>query len=425
MVTMPNPIVSVQNLSKRYQLSGSKNHEAVPGLRSKENHSIHISSNNFWALKDISFDLYKGDVMGLIGKNGSGKSTLLKILSGIIKPTGGQVYLNGNTTSILEVGTGFHPDLTGKENVFFNGQLMGMSQKLIIERYAEIVEFSGIGKFIENPVKNYSSGMYLRLAMSIALHSNVDVLIVDEIMSVGDAEFRMKLVERIQLLIKNGMSIILASHNVNEIMQLCDKCLVLKQGILEFIGPASEAINSYMEPMIDEIEDEKFQNNNWEWPTIESAPGNDSIRMRRVCIKSKEKREGNKIYIEDDLEIEIQFWKLKRETTIHAALLFRDIRQNPIFYASSIHKKSGAGIHELFKNETGLFSLKCELPGYLFNHNYYAMQVSFKEDSIEVYKYKEWLPFKVLKDPSVTYDNSEPDVFRPSFEWSHDKVLML
>lgn len=423
---MPNPIVSVQNLSKRYYLSHATNHKAGHNFRSKENNSIHISEDNFWALKDVSFDLYKGDVMGLIGKNGSGKSTLLKILSGIIKPTGGEVYLSGNTTSILEVGTGFHPDLTGKENVFFNGQLMGMSQKLIIERYAEIVEFSGIGNFIENPVKNYSSGMYLRLAMSIALHSNVDVLIVDEIMSVGDAEFRMKLVERIQLLIKNGMSIILASHNVNEIMQLCDKCLVLKQGILEFIGPTSEAINNYMEPMIDEIEDEKFQNNNWEWPTIESAPGNDSIRMRRVCIKSKENRNGNKIYIEDDLEIEIQFWKLNAEMTPQMSLLFYDMFDNPLFYAATVYNTSVGLFQNLYEKETGLISFICELPRNFLNKSFYSMQVRFgRDNNSEVYVHKELYRFRISQNPQKSYYDIKPLVLRPAFNWRHEKISTL
>lgn len=205
----------------------------------------HSPIERLWALKDISFDVQPGEVLGIIGPNGAGKSTLLQILSRIIEPTTGSAELYGQVGSLLEIGTGFHPELTGRENVYLNGAVLGMSRKDINSRFDEIVAFAGIERFLDTAVKRYSSGMYVRLAFSVAAHLNPEILIIDEVLAVGDAEFQQKCFEKMGEVIKSGRTILLVTHSMAMISQLCQNAILIKDGHLQRLGPAAEVVHYY------------------------------------------------------------------------------------------------------------------------------------------------------------------------------------
>ncbi len=260
---MSDTVIRVENLSKAYRL-GVINHGMLykdvqswwARLRGKEDPNSVIGmydkeqldgDDRFWALRDVDFEVKRGDRVGIIGKNGAGKSTLLKILSRVTAPTKGNVRLKGRIASLLEVGTGFHPELTGRENVYLNGSILGMSKQEISRKFDEIVDFSGIGKFIDTPVKRYSSGMYVRLAFAVAAHLEPEILVVDEVLAVGDAEFQKKALGKMEDVSKGeGRTILLVSHNMAAIRQLCTYCLFLENGILNSIGSTDVIINKYI-----------------------------------------------------------------------------------------------------------------------------------------------------------------------------------
>ena len=201
----------------------------------------------FWALKDISFSLERGEVVGVIGRNGAGKSTLLKVLSQITQPTSGEIDVYGRVGSLLEVGTGFHPELTGRENIFLNGAILGMNRREIIAQFDAIVDFAGVERFLDTPVKRYSSGMYVRLAFAVAAHLNPEILIVDEVLAVGDAEFQQKCLGKMQDVAQSGRTVLFVSHNLQAISLLCTKGILLSQGRLAFQGKTQEAVDLYVE----------------------------------------------------------------------------------------------------------------------------------------------------------------------------------
>lgn len=206
-----------------------------------------LSEREFWALDDVSFQVKRGEAMGVIGTNGAGKSTLLKILSGIMKPTSGRINVNGRLSALIEIGAGFHPDLTGRENVFLNGAILGMSRNEVKAKFDEIVHFSGLEAFIDTPVKRYSSGMYARLGFSVAAHINPDVLLVDEVLSVGDYGFQKKCSEKMGQLMSSGATIMFISHNLRAVTDLCERCILLERGKVLMMGSSEEVVRYYLD----------------------------------------------------------------------------------------------------------------------------------------------------------------------------------
>lgn len=239
------PIVEVQNLAKKFRIQ----HLAGGYLTFREQLLKYFESTNvkedFWALNDISFEVKPGESLGIIGRNGAGKSTLLKILSRITPPTRGRITTRGRVASLLEVGTGFHPELSGRENIFFNGSLLGMKRREITEKFDEIVDFSGTEKFLDTPLKHYSSGMQLRLAFSVAAFLEPEILIIDEVLAVGDAEFQKKCLGKMENVTKSGRTILFVSHQLGIVSQLCRKVLLLDKGSLLAEGPPEKIINEY------------------------------------------------------------------------------------------------------------------------------------------------------------------------------------
>lgn len=246
----------VENLSKRYlinhEVKGNytmreKISERAKSLFRKSTGKSESTTEEFWALKDINFEIQTGDRVGIIGKNGAGKSTLLKILSRITEPTTGKISIKGRIASLLEVGTGFHPELTGRENVFLNGSILGMHRAEITRKFDEIVDFSGVERFLDTPVKRYSSGMYVRLAFAVAAHLETEILVLDEVLSVGDAEFQKKCLGKMQDVTSQGRTILFVSHNMVSVQNLCNKAIVMKKGEVEIpMGDVSSAVMHYM-----------------------------------------------------------------------------------------------------------------------------------------------------------------------------------
>jgi lipopolysaccharide transport system ATP-binding protein len=236
-----SPAVSVEHVSKRFRLY----HERNQSLKSAILRGRKSIAEEFWAVRDVSFEIPHGETFGLIGRNGSGKSTLLKTLAKIYHPDEGRIRMDGRVASLLEVGSGFHPELSGRENIFLNGSILGLTRKELRTRYDEIVEFSGVGKFIDQPVKNYSSGMYVRLGFSVAIHVRPDILIVDEVLAVGDGAFKKKSQAKFRELMAEGRTVILVSHSLGQVREMCDSVAWLDGGRVRAIGDAREVTTAY------------------------------------------------------------------------------------------------------------------------------------------------------------------------------------
>jgi lipopolysaccharide transport system ATP-binding protein len=261
---MSNPVISVELLSKSYLIGHDAPQESYYSLRETivrhgKNCARKIvdmargrqviqgdSIEEFWALRDVSFEVRQGDVLGIIGRNGAGKSTLLKILSRITEPTSGRVILEGRVASLLEVGTGFHPELSGRENIFLNGAILGMGKREMTRKFDEIVAFAEVEKFLDTPVKRYSSGMYVRLAFAVAAHLEPEILIVDEVLAVGDTQFQKKCLGKMKDFANGGRTVIFVSHNMNAVRNLCDKCCLLESGKVKMIGPSLNVIGDFL-----------------------------------------------------------------------------------------------------------------------------------------------------------------------------------
>lgn len=245
---MSDIAIQVENLSKKYIIGDTSSgslREAVMGfLRQKNTQS---KTESFWALQDVSFEVKRGEAVGIIGKNGAGKSTLLKILSRITEPTNGRVEINGRISSLLEVGTGFHPELTGRENIFLNGTILGMKRDEIKSKFSEIVEFSGVERFLDTPVKRYSSGMKVRLAFAVAAHLEPEILIIDEVLAVGDTEFQKKCLGKMEDVTSKGRTVLFVSHNMNAVKQLCSKGILLEHGKVISENKIEKIVNLYQD----------------------------------------------------------------------------------------------------------------------------------------------------------------------------------
>lgn len=258
-------VITVENLGKKYTISHRQCEEysslrevltnslttfgkklAAPFLRSSLKNPSELSTEEFWALKNVSFEVKQGERIGIIGSNGAGKSTLLKILSRITEPTTGSIRIKGRVASLLEVGTGFHPELTGRENIYLNGAILGMKREEIRRKFDEIVAFAEIEKFLDTPVKRYSSGMYVRLAFAVAAHLEPEILIVDEVLSVGDAQFQKKCLGKMEDVGREGRTVLFVSHQIQAIQAICNTTMVLKNGVMAFRGPTEDALENYL-----------------------------------------------------------------------------------------------------------------------------------------------------------------------------------
>ncbi|MEQ8473914.1 MAG: ABC transporter ATP-binding protein [Marinoscillum sp.] len=293
---MSDIAVRVEGLGKKY-LIGKQRHATIgERFRSIWAKSDHVDESEFWALKDVSFEIKKGEAVGIIGKNGAGKSTLLKVLSKITHPTTGRFEMEGRVSSLLEVGTGFHPELTGRENIFLNGTILGMSRSEIKSKFDEIVAFSGVEKFIDTPVKHYSSGMYVRLAFSVAAHLEPEILIIDEVLAVGDAEFQKKCLGKMDEVAKQGRTVIFVSHNIGAVRNLCSEGLLIEEGELSLKANVDNIISKYQN---------NFKIDRNQRVDFSSRIGKGDIRVNQIEIFDKKNKLTGKVYVGSDLEIKL------------------------------------------------------------------------------------------------------------------------
>lgn len=299
---MSLPIIQARSLSKRYRLgmlgAGSLRDEIQNWwARLRGTADTGNTKDDYWALRDVSFDIEEGDVVGIIGRNGAGKSTLLKILSRITEPTSGEARIRGRVASLLEVGTGFHPELSGRENIYLNGTILGMTKAEVRAKFDEIVDFSGIEKFIDTPVKRYSSGMYVRLAFAVAAHLDPEILIVDEVLAVGDVEFQNKCLGKMGQIAEGGRTVLFVSHNPQALQRLTTRCVLLKAGLVEADGPTSDVISQYTRA---------GQSVTPEYHAADEV-GRFDCRIRRAAVLTSEPDGvhfwGNKLEFEFDIQV--------------------------------------------------------------------------------------------------------------------------
>jgi lipopolysaccharide transport system ATP-binding protein len=322
--------IEAQELSKRYRLGQMQ--AAYGTLRdSMARAAARLAGRvepherqEIWALRDVSFSVREGEVLGVIGRNGAGKSTLLKILTRITAPTTGRATIQGRVGSLLEVGTGFNPELTGRENVFLNGSILGMKRREIQRKLPDITEFAGIERFMDTPVKRYSSGMYVRLAFSVAAHLEPEILLVDEVLAVGDAEFQQRCLGRMEDFSGTGRTVLFVSHNMQTINQLCDRAIWLDGGKIVADGAPSDVVTRY-------LHSSPSSGSRISWPDDESAPGDDLARLLLVRAISEDGEAIDTIDVRDTVGIEIRFRVLRDGPAVFAKIRVRD-RQGDIAF---------------------------------------------------------------------------------------------
>lgn len=299
-----DPIIRVEHLGKKYRIKHTQKgyvalRDVVTNLFSWRSwfRSSKKEQEDFWALQDVNFEIQKGEVLGIIGANGAGKSTLLKILSSITPPTNGEVHMNGRVISLLEVGTGFHPELTGRENIYLNGAILGMTRKEIEQKFDAIVTFSGVETFLDTPVKRFSSGMQVRLAFAVAAHLEPDILIIDEVLAVGDASFQKKCLGKMEEVTKqDGRTILFVSHNMDAIAKLCQRCVLLEHGTVKMIGNVREVIGEY-------LTGHEMQQASVALPEDSKKP----IQVRAVRVRDKSGNLTSQLFTEQRFSVEIDY----------------------------------------------------------------------------------------------------------------------
>ena len=307
--------ISVRGLTKEFKLGQQRRqyrmmHEWLTVRRPKQ--AAH-GAGSFLALDDVSFDAESGEVIGLIGRNGAGKSTLLKILARILRPTRGHIELRGRVGSLLEVGSGFHGELTGRENIFLNAAILGMHHGEIVRKLDEIVDFAGVGQHLDQPVKTYSSGMYMRLAFSVAAHIEPEILLVDEVLAVGDAEFQKKCMQRIEQVGKHGQTVLFVSHNIQAVLRLCSRALLIDQGRLMQAGPVHEVAAAYLS-IGGANQGERI------YPEGPYAPGDSVARLRSVRVRSRSGETLATVDLVQELGIEMEFEVQDTSGALHSGL---------------------------------------------------------------------------------------------------------
>jgi lipopolysaccharide transport system ATP-binding protein len=323
--------IAAEGLSKRYRIGELQRgygtlRDSLAAVGRRIRQTGHHHHEEIWALKDITFDVAQGEVLGVIGRNGAGKSTLLKVLTRITTPTSGRATIRGRVSSLLEVGTGFHPELTGRENVFLNGAILGMKRREIIRKLPDIVEFSGIDQFMDTPVKRYSSGMYVRLAFSVAAHLEPEIMLVDEVLAVGDAEFQRRCLGRMEEIGGTGRTVLFVSHNMQAVAQLCDRVILLEHGGVVVDGPSTDVVAQYLQ-MGHGTSSEQA------WPDLASAPGDDLVRLRRVRVIDEDGSRTDTVDVRRPVGIEIQLTVLRQGVPIFPKIKLFDGKGDVAFNA--------------------------------------------------------------------------------------------
>jgi lipopolysaccharide transport system ATP-binding protein len=378
-------VLEIENVSKKYVLNQkNKSNDDLRDSISRWSRNLFKKEKDnqkeeFWALRDINLEIKQGDRLGLIGANGAGKSTLLKVLSQITEPTTGRVKVKGRMASLLEVGTGFHPELTGRENIFLNGAILGMQKAEINRHFDAIVEFAGISKFLDTPVKRYSSGMYVRLGFAIAAHLEPEILVVDEVLAVGDADFQKKSIGKMRDVSKSGRTLIFVSHNLTAVQGLCNKGAYLKGGELIKTGHIDEVVNEYVKNV------SKF-NLLQKWEKPELGPGNDFVRIKSISLIPTQNIEQTKFNTTTEFTVSIEYWNLMDTAELNVSIFLYSMIGECVFNLGDDAQH--------FKK--GIVKSVCKIPGDFLNDGSYYISVMIVKDRLApVYFFEDALAFDI------------------------------
>lgn len=370
-------------------------------------------TEELWALRKVSVEVKQGERLGIIGRNGAGKSTLLKVISRITEPTEGQVSIKGRVGSLLEVGTGFHPELTGRENIFLNGAVLGMSKGEIGRAFDRIVAFSGVEKFLDTPVKRYSSGMYVRLAFAVAAHLESEILLVDEVLAVGDSEFQRKCLGTMGSFAKEGRTVLFISHNMGAISTLCERVIWLDNGKVLLDGPAQTVVNSYLRESAQDASRKV-------WDACR-GPGNRFFQLLSVSMKNAAGEPAKEINISEEAIIEIQFLVLEERTQVHFSLVLFDANGSCVFGSLS---NTDTEFHNR-QLARGEYVSSCKLYGNLLNSGRYHVSIigataywseGFRADFV--------ISFDAIDDGVLKgdYPGGYGGVVRPKLSWRTERL---
>jgi lipopolysaccharide transport system ATP-binding protein len=415
-------VIDVSELSKSYQIGEFSSESFFGDLKSKifkKSVSINDPENDLisrkadsvvWSLKDVSFKVDEGEVLGIIGKNGAGKSTLLKLLSQITSPTSGEIKVKGNIASLLEVGTGFHPDLSGRDNIYLNGAILGMRSQEIKRKFDEIVSFSGVEKYIDTPVKRYSSGMYVRLAFAVAAHLNTQILIVDEVLAVGDADFQKKCLGKMSDVSKEeGKTILFVSHNIQAVRQLCTRCIMLEKGNLIGDGPTNAMIGQYLN---------LNTNKGFETKIAGEAIANGSLKFLSIRVKDFSGSTINSYEISKSYLFEISY-EVLIETKVKFSLIISTEDGITVFGSLNNHEENYYGKIQ----EPGFYTSLIEIPSNFFNAGLYTVTLSTFMDYVINTSLENILTFETIDDGFLKKDyfGGFGGTVRPLLKWTTNK----
>ncbi|MDR2955534.1 MAG: ABC transporter ATP-binding protein [Prevotella sp.] len=410
---MSETVVKIEDISKQYRLgvigTGTISHDLNRWwhlVRGKKDPYSQIGDINeqsqqstakyVWALKNISFNVKQGDIVGIIGKNGAGKSTLLKILSRVTAPTTGTIKAKGRIASLLEVGTGFHPELTGRENIYMNGSIMGMTKSEITARLDEIIDFAGVEKYIDTPIKRYSSGMVVRLGFAVAAHLEPEILIVDEVLAVGDAEFQRKAIGKMQdVSSREGRTILFVSHNMTAVKNLCNTGIILSNGSLAYSGEINDIVDTYLA----EETTKGIINNEWKYA---DAPGLEKIKVKSAYVRYR----GDKLTTKTPFDIVTEFWCEEDGFPVNVSMHLYDENNICVFNISTPKKIL----------EKGLYRVEFHIPANLMNDGMYYVNNMFVTDSQCYFNHQKAHSFEILEDRNVSgWHGKWRGVIRPTF----------
>jgi lipopolysaccharide transport system ATP-binding protein len=420
---MSSVSIEVENLSKQYRLglvgTGTLSHDLNRWwhtIRGKDDPYLKVGEENnratageskyVWAIKDINFSVNKGEVLGIIGKNGAGKSTLLKLLSRVTSPTVGQIKIKGRIASLLEVGTGFHPELTGKDNIFLNGAILGMTKREINDKLDEIIEFSGTARYIDTPVKRYSSGMRVRLAFAVAAHLEPEILIVDEVLAVGDAEFQKKAIGKMQDVAKGGgRTVLFVSHNMAAVKSLCTRAVLLENGKLTMNSDVDSVVSRYLSGDTGRANYSKFSD------AVEA-----NIVLEEISVSNSHRSVDEVIFIDQEIKIETSIL-LRENDKLDVTLHVKDDQGQVIFTTSSIRSKTE--LSEVKSAGSNLFS--CKFPANFFNSGTFYVDIYFvRNKKKSVAKVMDAVAFTVGENSRAIgqWMGKTPGALKPHFDWS-------
>ena len=384
------------DLNRWWQTSVLRKEDPYLKIGETNNRATKGSSDYVWALRDIDFEVKKGDVVGIIGKNGAGKSTLLKILSRVTAPTTGIIKAQGRIASLLEVGTGFHPEMTGRENIYMNGSVMGMTKREINRKLDEIIDFAGVERYIDTPTKRYSSGMTVRLGFAIAAHLEPEILVVDEVLAVGDAEFQKKAIGKMQDVSRGeGRTVLFVSHNMTAVKSLCKTGILLKDGMVINSGEINDVVEYYL---ADETA-KGIVNNYWDF---ENAPSLDKIRVKSAYVKYA----GDHITVNTPFEIITEFWCLEEGFPVNVSMHLYDVNVSCVFNISTSNKPLRRGLHR------AVF----QIPAHLMNDGIYYVNNMFVANSQCYFNHEHAHSFEIIEDREASgWHGKWTGVVRPTF----------